>query len=105
MRKLFAYLRRSGDSWNHKKVYSVYRQLNMNKRRKVKRRLPQRMKQPLHRPLQINESWSIYFRSDTLVNGRKFRTLNITDDCNRKALAIEIDTSLSAKRVIRTLIA
>ena len=41
--------------------------------------------------------------SDSLVNGRKFRTLNIIDDCNREVLAIEIDTSLSSKRVIRTL--
>ena len=41
--------------------------------------------------------------SDALVNGRKFRTLNIIDDCNREVLAIEIDTSLSSKRVIRTL--
>jgi len=43
------------------------------------------------------------FMSDTLVNGRKFRTLNIIDDCNREVLAIEIDMSLSSRRVIRTL--
>lgn len=41
--------------------------------------------------------------SDSLVSGRKFRTLNIIDDCNRQALAIEIDTSLAASRMIRTL--
>lgn len=102
-RKLFAYLRRSGHSWNHKKVYRVYRQLKMNKRRKGKRRLPQRIKHPLQQQSGINQSWSMDFMSDTLVNGRKFRTLNIIDDCNREALAIEIDTSISAKRVIRTL--
>ncbi|MGG7664088.1 DDE-type integrase/transposase/recombinase, partial [Dyadobacter sp. BHUBP1] len=28
---------------------------------------------------------------------------NVIDDCSREALAIEIDTSLSAKRIIRTL--
>jgi putative transposase len=75
----------------------------MNKRRKGKRRLPQRVKHPLQQQPDINQSWSMDFMSDTLVNGRKFRTLNIIDDCNREALAIEIDTSLSAKRVIRTL--
>lgn len=41
--------------------------------------------------------------SDSLVNGRKFRTLNVIDDYNREVLAIEIDTSLSAKRVTRVL--
>jgi putative transposase len=102
-RKLFAYLRRAGHSWNHKKVYRVYRSLKMNKRRKGKRRLPQRVKQPLEQQGMINQSWSMDFMSDTLVNGRKFRTLNIIDDCNREVLAIEIDTSLSSRRVIRTL--
>jgi putative transposase len=102
-RKLFAYLRRDGHDWNHKKVYRVYRQLKMNRRRKGKRRLPARIKQPLIQPSGANESWSMDFMSDSLVDGRKIRTLNIIDDCNREVLAIEIDTSLSAKRVIRVL--
>ena len=41
--------------------------------------------------------------SDSMVHGRKIRTLNIIDDCNREPLAIEVDTSLSSKRVIRVL--
>ena len=102
-RKLFAYIRRSGNSWNHKRVYRVYRLLKLNKKRKGKRRLPTRVKQPLQQQHAINQSWSMDFMSDSLVNGRKFRTLNVIDDCNREALAIEVDTSLSAKRVIRTL--
>jgi putative transposase len=102
-RKLFAYLRRDGHAWNHKKVYRVYRQLKMNRRRKGKRRLPARIKQPLIQQSGANESWSMDFMSDSMVDGRKLRTLNIIDDCNREALAIEVDTSLSSKRVIRVL--
>jgi putative transposase len=78
----------------HKKVYRVYRSLKMNKRRRGKRRLPQRVKQPLEQQGRINQSWSMDFISDTLVNGRKFRTLHIIDACNHEVLAIEIDTSL-----------
>jgi len=102
-RKLFAYIRRSGSPWNHKRVYRVYRLLKLNKKRRGKRRLPTRVKQPLKQQVAINQSWGMDFMSDSLVNGRKFRTLNVIDDCNREALAIEVDTSLSAKRVIRTL--
>jgi putative transposase len=102
-RKLFAYLRRAGHQWNHKRVYRVYRLLKLNKRRKGKRRLPNRTKQPLQQRSSINQSWSMDFMSDSLIGGRKLRTLNVIDDCSREALAIEIDTSLSAKRVIRTL--
>lgn len=41
--------------------------------------------------------------SDSMVGNRKFRTFNVIDDCTREALAIEVDTSISAKRVIRVL--
>lgn len=102
-RKLYAYLRREGKTWNHKKVYRVYKLLKLNKRRKGKRRLPARVRQPLTKQEYINESWSMDFMSDSMVSGRKFRTLNIIDDCTREALTIEIDTSLSAKRVTRVL--
>lgn len=102
-RKLYFYLRRAGHNWNHKRVYRVYCLLKLNKRRKGKRRLPARVKQPLQQQGQVNKSWSIDFMSDTLVSGRKFRTLNVIDDCSREALAVEVDTSLSSKRVIQVL--
>ena len=41
--------------------------------------------------------------SDSLIDGRKFRLLNIIDDFNRESLAIEVDTSLPSLRVIRVL--
>lgn len=41
--------------------------------------------------------------SDSLANGRAYRTFNVIDDYARDALAIEIDISLTAQRVIRTL--
>jgi putative transposase len=41
--------------------------------------------------------------SDSLYRGRRFRTLNILDEGLREALAIAIDTSLPAERVVRTL--
>ena len=102
-RKLFAYLRRSGKPWNHKKVYRAYKLLKLNKKRRGKRRLPARVKQPLVQQERINSSWSMDFMSDSLMGIRKFRTFNVMDDCSREALAIEIDTSLSSKRIIRTL--
>lgn len=43
------------------------------------------------------------FMSDSMVGNRKFRTFNVMDDCSREVLAIEVDTSLSSKRIIRTL--
>jgi putative transposase len=43
------------------------------------------------------------FMHDTLHYGKRFRTLNIFDEGVREALAIEVDSSLPAERVIRVL--
>jgi putative transposase len=102
-RKLFAYLRRGGKLWNHKRVYWIYKLLLLNRKRKGKRRIPARVKQPLAQQSLVNQSWSMDYMSDNMVGNRKFRTLNVMDDCSREVLAIEVDTSLSSKRVIRTL--
>ena len=101
--KAQAYLRRAGNPWNHKRVHRVYKLLKLNLRRKGKRRIPARIKQPLEQVNHPNEIWSIDFMQDSLLNGRKFRTFNAIDDFNREVLAIEIDTSLPATRIIRTL--
>ena len=102
-RKLLAYLKRAGRKWNHKRVYRVYKLLKLNKKSRGKRRLPARVKQPLLQQSELNSSWSMDFMSDSLASGNRFRTLNVIDDCNREALAIEVATSISSKRVIRTL--
>jgi putative transposase len=39
--------------------------------------------------------------SDTLYDGRTFRTFNVIDDFNRECLPVEIDTSITGKRLIR----
>jgi putative transposase len=95
--------RKEGKKWNHKRVHRVYKALGMNLRRKYKCRLPERVKAPLTKPESINQSWSMDFMCDVLTSGKRFRTLNIIDDYNREALAIEIDTSLPAVRVKRVL--
>ncbi len=40
------------------------------------------------------------FILDVLTDGLCFRTLNVMEDYNREALAIEVDFSLPAQRVI-----
>jgi putative transposase len=77
--------------------------MGLNIRRRAKKRLPDRVKQPLSVPVEPNQMWSIDFMSDSLVDGRKFRLLNVIDDYNRQSLAIEVDTSLPSQRVIRVL--
>jgi putative transposase len=102
-RKMVDRIRFQGHRWNHKRIRRVYCDLNLNIRVKPKKRLPSRHPKPLKTPLEINEKWSMDFMSDSLEEGRKFRTLNIIDDHNREVLAIEIDYSFPARRVARVL--
>ena len=92
-----------GYEWNHKKIYRVYTDMKLNIRRRSKKRLPERIKQPLTVPTAPNMVWSIDFMSDSLMDSRKFRVLNVMDDFNRESLAVEVDTSLPSLRVIRVL--
>lgn len=77
--------------------------MKLNIRRRSKKRLPARVKQPLSIPTAPNQMWSIDFMSDSLTDGRRFRLFNVIDDFNRESLAIEADTSLPTLRVIRVL--
>lgn len=98
-KKMFQKIRQYGYQWNHKRVYRVYCAMQLNLRRKPKKRLPSREKIALAQPGRMNVSWSMDFMCDALINGRRFRTMNVIDDCNREALGIKVSVSLPAKRV------
>lgn len=100
----FLYLRNvKGHGWNHKRVYRIYRELELNLRIKPRKRLKREKPGPLAVPEAINQVWSMDFMHDQLQNGRCIRLLNVIDDFNREGLGIEIDFSLPAERVVRTL--
>jgi putative transposase len=100
----FLYLRNvKGFAWNHKRVYRIYRELELNLRIKPRKRLVREKPQPLSVPEAINQVWSMDFMHDQLEDGRSFRLFNVIDDFNREALGIEIDFSLPSLRVIRAL--
>jgi len=100
---MFDWIRYEGYKWNHKRAYRVYNELCLNLRIKPKRRFKKRNPIPLDDAEAPNDCWSLDFTSDSTTDGRKFRTLNVIDDFNRESLAIEIDLSLPAERVIRCL--
>lgn len=81
----------------------MYCDLRLNRKRRGRRRLPARVKNPLQVPPEPNLTWSADFMADALWAGRRFRTFNVIDDFNREGLRIEIDTSLPSARVTRVL--
>ncbi len=100
----FLYLRNvQGFGWNHKRVYRIYRALELNLRIKPRKRLVRAKPEPLAVPDQPNQCWSMDFMHDQLSDGRSVRLFNVIDDFNREALCIEVDFSLPASRVKRAL--
>ena len=100
----FLYLRNvKGLVWNHQRVYRIYRQLQLNLRIEPHKRLVRHKLEPLAVPETINEVWSMDFMHDSLEDGRSYRLFNVIDDFNREGLGIEVDFSLPAERVTRSL--
>lgn len=100
----FLHLRNvKGHPWNHKRVYRIYRELELNLRIKPRKRLVREKPDELAVPEAPNKTWSMDFMADQLADGRPFRLLNVLDDFNREGLAIDVDFSLPTERVIRAL--
>jgi putative transposase len=100
----FFYLRNvKGFRWNHKRVYRIYKELELNMRIRPRLRIVRQKPEPLAEPERVNQVWSMDFMHHELENRRKFRLLNVIDDYNREGLAIEVDFSLPSERVTRVL--
>jgi putative transposase len=99
----FGKIRNEGLVWNRKRVLRVYRSLEMKLRRKCKKRLPARVKEPLDQPLRINDTWSLDFMSDALTNGRRIRIFKAIDDGSRESLVAFADYSICAEKVVMQL--
>lgn len=102
-RRIHVMLGREGWAVNRKRVLRLYREEGLLVRRKGKRRrsqAPRPVRDPLGEP---NQRWSIDFVHDALASGRRFRCLTVLDEFTRESLAIEVDYSLPASRVIEVL--
>jgi putative transposase len=101
-RRITALLNRSGDAVNHKRVYRIYTEENLQVRKRTRKKI-RLFRKPLEPAKRPNQRWSLDFVSDTLSSGRRFRTLNVIDECTRECLGIEVAFSLSGRRVARVL--
>ena len=61
-------LRRNGVVINHKRTWRICRTMGLHLPRRLKKRLPARVKQPLVVPEAANGCWSLDFTSDVLTD-------------------------------------
>ena len=102
-RRLHVLIRREGLLVNRKKVQRLYREEKLTVRRRGGRKRALGTRRPMEAPLFANQRWSLDFVSDQMTDGRRFRILEVFDDCTRECLALVADTSISGRRVAREL--
>lgn len=102
-RRIHVMLQRQGIVMNQKKLRRLYREENLQVRRRGGRKRALGTRRPMVLPSAANERWSLDFVSDAFTDGRRFRVLAVVDDYTRECLALVADTSLSGRRVAREL--
>ncbi len=102
-RRLGLMLERQGIKLSPKKLYRLYKEERLTVRKRGGRKRALGTRAPMAIPQDRNLRWSLDFVMDTLVSGRRFRILTVIDDFTRECLSLVIDTSLTARRVVREL--
>lgn len=100
-RRLHAVLSRRGSRVSPHRVYRLYRAEGLMVRRLKRKRLS-RVAVASHL-VRSNQEWALDFVSDTLATGRGIRVLAVVDAFTRENLSLEVDVSLSSRRVTRAL--
>jgi transposase InsO family protein len=105
-RRITALLKQAGWAVNRKRVERIWRREGL----KVPQRQPKRGRLWLAdgscvrlRPERPNHVWAYDFVEDRTHDGRRFRMLNIVDECTRECLAIKVARRLKAADVIELL--
>ena len=84
----YLYLRNvRGFKWNHKRVYRIYKALELNLRIKPRKRLVREKPEALTVPQAINQVSSMDFMHDQLDDGRTFRLFNVMTTSTEKRSA------------------
>ena len=95
-------LKTAGQVVNLKRTYRIYREENLQVRRKRRKKL-NIPRIPMLVPSSVNERWSVDFVSDQLANGRRLRVFNLVDDYTRECILQVVDFSISGQRLANEL--
>lgn len=100
---IYLKLRQAGDVVNYKRVERLYRLRQLHIRRRRRKKIPAGDRQPLFRPVQANQYWSMAFVFDRLATGRTIKCLTIVGDATHEAVGVESEHSISGNYLTRIL--
>jgi putative transposase len=96
---IFYFIRNQGFTWNHKRVYAVWKEEGLHLRKCPSRPKIRREYLDLIAPNQINEGWAMDFLSEWVVGETEqtVRIVNIIDECSRRALWTQAHSSITGR--------
>jgi putative transposase len=100
---IYLKLRQAGLPVNYKRVERLYQDARLQVRGRKRKKVAMGERQPLLRPSQANEVWSMDFVFDRTAEGRVIKCLTIVDDATHESVAIEVERSISGHGVSRVL--
>lgn len=102
-KKVIALIRKKNPEIGASKIRRVYVLKGFALMKRLKHRMRNNPKNPATVPLEPNIEWAIDFMHDSLIDGRRIRSLNIIDPYNRQCKGIYIRHNLPAVRTIELL--
>jgi transposase InsO family protein len=96
-------LRQAGELINYKRVERLYGLEKLHIRRRRRKKIPVADRQPLIRPGQANELWSVDFVFDRIATGRTLKCLAIVDDATHEAVAVVPEHTIGGDHLTRIL--
>lgn len=102
-RRIHLAINRRGIAANRKRVYRIYKCLNLQRHRPRKNKKTIIVRMPLTEPLFCNHVWAVDFLFDALTDGKRIKIMTVEDLFSRFSLGIDCQFSIPAKAVIETL--
>ena len=102
-RRLHVMLQREGIKMNHKRTYRLYKDAGLSIPKRSKKKKYEKRGMPERAIREPNTRWAMDFVSDRTRNGSNIRVLTVIDEVTRECLALEVDSSLTGRRVTTVL--
>ena len=100
---IYLKLRQSGLVVNHKRVDRLYAEAELQIKKRKRKKVLMADRQPLGRPQNPNQMWSMDFVFDRTADGRSVKSLTVVDDATHESVAIEPERAIGGQMLVRIL--
>jgi len=88
---------------NHKRVERLYSEAQLQMPKRKRKKIPLSERQPLVRPQQADQVWSMDFVFDRSADGRTIKCLTIVDDVTHECVGIVAERAIGGSALTRIL--